>query len=71
MDPGEDIQELHAQLHGMLLVMTVMIDFMSPVARKSLAGRLKMMEDDMRAQNALAGTIETLRRFRALAEFEP
>lgn len=71
MEKGEDLQELHAEMHGMFLVMTVMIDFMSPVARKSLAKRLALMEAEMRSANAMAGTIETLKRFRALAEIEP
>ncbi|KQS79028.1 hypothetical protein ASG25_10605 [Rhizobium sp. Leaf384] len=61
---NDDLTELHAQLHGLRLVLAMVIQSLPP--GHDLEDRLDEIEEHLRRQNALSGTIEIVRFFRNL-----
>ncbi|RVL60718.1 hypothetical protein [Sinorhizobium meliloti] len=62
----EKLLELQAELHGLRIVLTIALDLV-PDQRQVLE-RLKAIEEDLRKQNMLAGTIAVVRSYREIWE---
>ncbi len=62
----EKLMELHAELHGLRMVLSIALDLVP--RQQEVLERLRSAEDALRKQNALAGTIEVVRTYREIWE---
>lgn len=63
--PDDSITELQAEIHGLRLVLSIALNLLPA---ELVAERLLRMEQNLRSQNALSGTIEVVRSFREIWE---